>query len=87
MYQKRECIDHSENFRQNHFVYSRAISSMKFSWPELETNDTYEMPFYITAVEIIKRRNKKTRSCNERWKNHDGIVLGKHIHAEHRTRN
>ena len=23
MYQKRECIDHSENFRQNHFVYSR----------------------------------------------------------------
>ena len=57
-----------------------AISSMKFSWPELETNDTYEMPFYINAVEIIKRRNKKTRSCNERWKNHDGIVLGKHIH-------
>ena len=57
-----------------------AISSIKFTWPEIKTKDTYEMPFYINAVEIIKRRNKKTHPCNGRWDIHDDIVLGKHIH-------
>ena len=57
-----------------------AMPSIKFSWPKLENNDIYEMPFYINAVEIMKRRYKITRPCNIRWKDHDDIVLSKHIH-------
>ena len=45
-----------------------------FKGNEIKTKDTYEMPFYINAVEIIKRRNKKNHKTRNFDSKHSTLV-------------
>ena len=60
----------------NHLL--RSLRSIRFSWPQRTTNDTYGMLFTVNEVEVIKRRNKNKQPCNENWSNHDEIVQKMH---------
>ena len=44
-----------------------------------EAENGYAMRFYIRGVEILQRRNKHSRLCNENWQNYDNIVLQHHL--------
>jgi hypothetical protein len=56
----------------------RAMGSIGVGLPHPEPNTSLDMSFFINAAEVIKRRNKSRRPCNEEWKNHDAIVLSSH---------
>ena len=48
-----------------------------FSKQEAENN--YAMRFYIRGVEILQRRNKNSRLCNENWHNYDHDIFHDHM--------
>jgi hypothetical protein len=60
----------------NHLL--RSLRSIRFSWPQRTTNDTYGMLFTINEVEVIKRRNKNKQPCDENWENYDDVLQEKH---------
>lgn len=55
-----------------------SMKSVKYTWPKHQTNNTYETKFTINLVEVIRRRNKDNRPCDEEWGNHDDNLLVKH---------
>ena len=57
----------------------RSMRSIKLSWPKGKPNATLDMRFMINAMEVIRRRNKRNRPCNEGWRNHDSAILTSHF--------
>ena len=43
-----------------------------------ESNDKYKMRYRIDGVEVVKRRNKKSRPCYD-WSNFDAKIIENHI--------
>ena len=56
----------------------RSLESIKYAWPKRETNDSYVMRFRINGVEILRRRNKNSRPCDNNLVNYDDHVISKH---------
>ena len=57
-----------------------SIKTMRHSWPnELLYKDPYIMRFKIQAMEVLKRRQKYRRPCNEKWIDYDKEILKSHI--------
>jgi hypothetical protein len=56
----------------------RSTSNIRVSWPEVKTNNTYDMKLVVEGTEIIKRRQKSKRPCNQDWKIYDSIVQERH---------
>ena len=59
-----------------HYPNQLLIASNKnYQWPETRTKaDSYGMMFHITGVEVLKRRQKRDRPCNENWEDHDKYI-------------
>ena len=55
------------------------MSFLRHVFSKQEAENNYAMRFYIRGVEILQRRNKNSRLCNENWQNYDNIVLQHHI--------
>ena len=55
-----------------------AGQTLKFMFPVRKANDSYAMRFKIKGVEMIKRRNKRSKRCHENWENYDSAILEEH---------
>ena len=54
-------------------------SSKNYQWPQQRTNlDSYSMTFHVLTVEVLKRRQKRERPCNENWEKHDDYIKKQH---------
>lgn len=48
-------------------------------WPQpRDKNDSYEMKFHIHGVEVLRRRKKDNRPCNQNWEEHDNLITKQH---------
>ena len=56
-----------------------AGKTKKYTWPERERYDKFEMKFLVNGVEILRRRNKMRQPCIENWQNYDDAVLVNHL--------
>ena len=53
-------------------------NNRRFVWPqERNSEDSYFMRFQIQNVEVLKRRQTRSRPCNENWENHDNDIMKK----------
>lgn len=52
--------------------------TMKYSFPE-RRKDHFIMRYFVTGVEVVRRRDKGDRPCNEDWENYDNSVLSNHV--------
>ena len=59
----------------------RSMKTVKYVWPKRETNVTYDMKFYITGMEVMKRRSKGGEHCNMDWENDDDSLIVKHTNT------
>ena len=51
----------------------------KYQWPKKRTkDDSYQMIFHIRGVEVLRRRRKRKRPCNEAWEDHDDYIKKHH---------
>ena len=55
-----------------------SLGSLKYSWVERLTNNSYSMRFKIDKVEVIRRRNRLSQPCHDDWKHYDEVVLAEH---------
>ena len=50
-----------------------------YQWPhKRRKDDSYQMQFHIKGVEVLRRRQKRARPCNEAWEDHDDYVIKQH---------
>ena len=59
----------------------RSLETGKYAWDPWEQTGVYSMRFKINSVEVIKRRNKKRKPCNEDWEHDDDGILVKHTNS------
>ena len=58
----------------------RSFGSIKRIWNDRRNNTAeYAMWFTVNGMEVTNRRNKKSSSCIENWKNYDNILLENHV--------
>ena len=51
-------------------------------WPQPRNqDDSYEMKFHVNAVEVLRRRQKRGRPCNQNWEDHDRVIKNKHTNS------
>ena len=57
-----------------------SYKSIKYTFPTKTTpNSSYVVRYVVREAEVLQRRNKETRPCNEDWKNYDTNVLQEHM--------
>ena len=56
-----------------------STKTVKYSWPEREEYDNYELLFRINGVEMLHRRNKGKQPCYFDWKNYDEALIEHHV--------
>ena len=57
-----------------------SYKTIKYTFPTKTTaNSSYVVRFVVRGAEVLQRRNKETRPCNEDWKNYDTNVLQEHM--------
>ena len=54
------------------------LDKRRWVWPYRGTNESYKMRFLIDDVTIERKRNKKSDTCNDYWKNHDDWITMLH---------
>ena len=53
--------------------------TMKYMWPQQWKRDkSYLMRFDINSVELLRRRQKRSRPCSDFWADHDNEIKTKH---------
>ena len=53
--------------------------TMKYMWPQQRKMDeSYRMRFDINGVEVLRRRQKRSRPCSDFWAEHDNEIKTKH---------
>ena len=59
-----------------HYPNQMLITSNRNNrWPqERNMTDSYTMNFYIRGAEVLRRRQKRDRPCNENWEQHDSDI-------------
>ena len=55
-----------------------SAKTMKYIWPHRKSDETYLMRFDIDEVEILRRRQKRSRPCSEFWSEYDNEIKTKH---------
>lgn len=60
-----------------HYPQQRFTSyhTIREHWHERISNNSYTMVIKMNEVEVIRYRNKKSRSCMKNWKNFDNMLL------------
>lgn len=53
--------------------------TLKQYWNGRKEFENFDMGFWVTGVEVIMRRNKRTNPCDEDWDNFDTSVILNHI--------
>ena len=53
---------------------SRSFRTIRMSWAQRKTSETYGMTFLINAVEMMIHRNKNEFPCNEKGEDYDKIL-------------
>ena len=56
-----------------------AGGTIKESWPERKNDQEYTMNFIITSVDVLKRRNKRSRQCIEDAVEYDHEIMKNHL--------
>ena len=57
-----------------------SANTYKFTWPHHRyPNESYIMRFRINGVEVLRRRQKRNRPCNEKWYHHDNEIIMEHV--------
>ena len=56
-------------------------STVKESWPERNNDQEYTMNFIITSVDVLKRRNKRSRKCIEDAVEYDHEIMKNHLNS------
>ena len=59
-----------------HYPGQFLLSNQKHKWPYVKLSS---VEFYITGMEVLKRRSKRKERCLEKWKDYDDLVLKRHI--------
>ena len=53
--------------------------TLKYMWPQNRKSDeSYLMRFDIDGVEVLRRRQKRSRPCSDFWAEHDNEIKTKH---------
>ena len=55
--------------------------SLSYQYPRREPNASYGMNFRVRGVEMIKRRNKRSYPCYEKWDDHDSMIVRKFVES------
>jgi hypothetical protein len=55
-----------------------SIPTEKSSWPKRARNSGYEMKFTINGIEVLQRRNKERKPCENKSNEYDQHLLGLH---------
>lgn len=54
----------------------RSYFDKKYSWESRENNtNNYDMRFVVKSMEVLKRRNKLSKPCNDDWWNDGNMVM------------
>ena len=57
-----------------------SLRTMHHQWPHVRhENDSYVIRFKITGVEVLNRRQKPNRPCNENSDHHDSTIIDKYL--------
>ena len=54
---------------------------MKWSWQRREKYEKFTMRFKVDNMEVIRRRNKAQRPCQENWMDYDNSVLKEYLNG------
>ena len=61
----------------NHFLTSE--KNIKYLWPKREYFENFAMRFIVNGMEVIRRRNKANRPCDNNWIQYDRKLHSDHI--------
>ena len=56
-----------------------SYKTLRHGFSKQQAENNYAMRFYIRGVEILQRRNKNSRVCNENWHNYDHDIFHDHM--------
>ena len=56
-----------------------SAKTLKYSWPDREEYENFGYSFGVNGIEVLRRRNKRTKPCREDWDKYDDVVLLDHI--------
>ena len=56
-----------------------SYKTIKYWFASRDLNSSYSMRFQIRGIEVVHRRNKNGRPCNEEWNNYDHNIIRQHL--------
>ena len=56
-----------------------SYKTIKYWFASRDLNSSYSMRFQIRGIEVVHRRNKNGRPCNEEWNDYDHNIIQQHL--------
>ena len=85
-FQRNQIMDdwlgsYGKAFAIYHYPKQFLLSDYNFQTFNLHDNNSTDIVFVITNIEILRRRNKRKAHCMTEWKSFDDLVLKRHIES------